>query len=361
MAEIILTESQLKLIQEITLIEKKWSNFSDEEKNFVVEFLKVIYPEKASFINEAKWYNTVGDILGIVDPTGLVDLVNGISYIKQGDYFFGFLSMIAVLPILGDAIAKPIMGVGKGSKLMKGMSEALRLAKDGKTLEAGIVLEKSGKQSKLISKLIETSVRWGEKLKGAITKVPIPKGFKKVITEWIDLFIKAAKKGTQAKKVASSYKFASKVALSTPKEAEALIKNMRSVIKNNTSVFKNFKPRDPSFMTKYFWPGVSFGIYRNRALSSLARRTKFYAGFLDFLGITSFRSPDELLSSVPENELNKKFQDYVKTPESQKNWADDISQMGPEAPQQQTTQSTTQSSSGGGGFDPVSAIFSGLF
>jgi hypothetical protein len=27
-------------------------------------------------INESEWYNTIGDIVGIIDPTGVVDLVN---------------------------------------------------------------------------------------------------------------------------------------------------------------------------------------------------------------------------------------------------------------------------------------------
>ena len=37
-------------------------------------------------LNEA-WWNTLGDIVGIFDPTGIVDVVNGIDYIRQGDTF----------------------------------------------------------------------------------------------------------------------------------------------------------------------------------------------------------------------------------------------------------------------------------
>ena len=43
----------------------------------VFNSLKVLYPKKSKLIKEAKWYNVVGDILGIVDPTGIVDIVNG--------------------------------------------------------------------------------------------------------------------------------------------------------------------------------------------------------------------------------------------------------------------------------------------
>ena len=38
-----------------------------------------IYEEERLKLNEDRWYNTVGDIVGIFDPTGVVDLVNGVS------------------------------------------------------------------------------------------------------------------------------------------------------------------------------------------------------------------------------------------------------------------------------------------
>ena len=43
--------------------------------------------DKSELIQESEWYNTVGDIVGIFDPTGVVDIVNGISY---------FLSLIHI-------------------------------------------------------------------------------------------------------------------------------------------------------------------------------------------------------------------------------------------------------------------------
>ena len=56
MAEIIITERQLALIKVKTL-----SEHTDEN---------------GELINEAAWYNTVMDILGIIDPTTIVDIVN---------------------------------------------------------------------------------------------------------------------------------------------------------------------------------------------------------------------------------------------------------------------------------------------
>ena len=56
MSQIIITESQLTRLK---------SNLNDGQ------------------LNEA-WYNTVMDVVGLADPTGVVDIVNGISYFTQG-------------------------------------------------------------------------------------------------------------------------------------------------------------------------------------------------------------------------------------------------------------------------------------
>ena len=81
-------EEQLKILQE------KWDGLSKSDKSLVIEFIKVLHPEKSKLINESEWYNTLGDIAGIFDPTGAIDLINGISYWKQGDHLFAMLSWI---------------------------------------------------------------------------------------------------------------------------------------------------------------------------------------------------------------------------------------------------------------------------
>ena len=71
MNKIVLTEKQLEYIL-------KESNMKNNKKN-------------QKLLNEIDW-NCVGDIVGIVDPTGIVDLANGISYASQGRWLFAFLS-----------------------------------------------------------------------------------------------------------------------------------------------------------------------------------------------------------------------------------------------------------------------------
>jgi hypothetical protein len=98
MSNILLNKKQFDLVTHaakfevnLKIAEDNWSRFSTEEKQIVLELCKVIYPKKSNLIKEAEWYNLVGDILGIADPTGVVDVVNGISYFSQGDHLFGLL------------------------------------------------------------------------------------------------------------------------------------------------------------------------------------------------------------------------------------------------------------------------------
>jgi len=88
---------------------------------------------KKQLLKEYKWYNTFLDFVGIVDPTGAADAINAISYFKQGHLFFGFLSLVSIIPYAGDLVAKPVvalMKLGKGS--FKGMNAAIKTGKGTK-------------------------------------------------------------------------------------------------------------------------------------------------------------------------------------------------------------------------------------
>tara|TARA_R110000824_G_scaffold136250_3_gene299840 strand:+ start:3369 stop:5423 length:2055 start_codon:yes stop_codon:yes gene_type:complete len=82
---------------------------------------------KGNPLTESKWYNTVGDIVGIVDPTGVIDGINAMSYFKQGDIFYGMLSLISLIPYAGDLVAKPIVAAMKLGKFGgKGINAAAK-------------------------------------------------------------------------------------------------------------------------------------------------------------------------------------------------------------------------------------------
>jgi hypothetical protein len=66
-------------------------------------------------------------------------------------------------------------------------------------------------------------------------------------------------------------------------------------------------------------------IMGNRAVRSLMSRTKFWAGFLDYIGLGNFVGPDEYINKVGQDAYNESMDNYVRTPEAQKNWGDDFS------------------------------------
>jgi len=101
MNNFIISEHQLKLVkgkilleEKITQSKQKWESFSTQDQKFLKKLTESLYPDNPEILTE-EWWNTLGDVVGIFDPTGVVDLINGLDYIRQGEYFFGFLSMIS--------------------------------------------------------------------------------------------------------------------------------------------------------------------------------------------------------------------------------------------------------------------------
>lgn len=346
--EIILTEKQYGLIQHNIDVEKtkkylteKWENFNEEERSFIVEMIKVMNPNKVGMLNEA-WWNTIGDVVGIFDPTGLVDLFNGLDYIRQGDYFFGMLSMVSVIPYVGDAVAKPIMFGSKASKGFKAANSAMKIVKKtGDVADGSKLLASAAKTSPAMSKLINTSISWGGKLKLLINKIPggkITSGFRKTLTDWIDMFTMAARNQKVSGKIMGNY--AKRLGKTDPKLAKELLDKMKKELLGKDKFFKNFKANDPTWMAKNVWPGFSVKLIRNRDLTSLMRRTKFYAGLLDYLGVANLVGPDELVKEMGNKAFDSSMSAYATTPEGKEYWSEDMSGVGDEQ-QMNTTPPTS--------------------
>lgn len=317
-----LTESELKerIVQiykeeQEKILQEKWDKLSKEDKIFVVEFLRLAYPEKSKLLKEGKWYNTLGDIAGIFDPTGIIDVVNGISYWRQGDKLFAILSFISAVPIVGDAIGKTVIGVMKTGSGASKAFKAAALAGD-----AAKIAETAKTAGGPIAKMVETSPSWGTKLlnmlKALIGRVPfLGRGLVKVIEEYIQIFKGAsAKMGTRATELAKL-------------EGKALSKAEKSrLIKQieKDTAFRGFRDNkglaNASFMSKV--RGGVPRLFGNRATRSLMGRTKWYLRLLDFLGIANFIGPEELMQKFTD--LEEKVNQFNKTPEGQKAWADDF-------------------------------------
>jgi hypothetical protein len=74
------------------------------------------------------------DIVGIADPTPYTDGTNAFVYAARGKYFDAGLTLIGVIPVLGD-LAK----AGKFPKLAKIVSRAVQLAKKSKTFAKQLI------------------------------------------------------------------------------------------------------------------------------------------------------------------------------------------------------------------------------
>jgi hypothetical protein len=357
---------QLYREEQLRLIEEKWNSFDKYEKIIVVEMLKTIYPEKSKLINESKWYNTLGDIAGIFDPTGIVDIVNGISYWRQGDKLFAILSFISAIPVLGDIIAKPVVGVlklgGEGVKMFKTATVA------GDAVKIG---EAAAKVGGPIEKLVKTAPKWSERLiaglYASIGRVPLlGKRTVKLIEEFINLFINGSKtmKSSEemlkmAAKAGEGLSMAEKASVMEKLAKESKFTGFRSYGTGKNSYMK-YMTSDASF-----WQKLNAGMPRlfggNPATRSLMRRTKWYFGLLTTLGFSDYVDPEELVKKTPD--LEQKISEYNKTPQAQSYFASDFgdTQMGGQQPTQQPQQTTQSTNNKIMGKDPFEMLLGSIF
>jgi len=366
MAEIIINERQLEIIQDLItkeenlkLAEQNWARFNDKEKEMVVEMMKVLHPKKAMLIKEDKWYNTLGDVVGIFDPTGVVDAINGLSYINQGDYLFGFLSFVSAIPYAGDLLAKPVMGALKiGAPSAKALNGVMKLSKVGTkeaTEQAAKELAKISKSGGIVGNFVSGVGKYAGKLKDLVKRVPMPGGMKRTITQWIELFEKGALKGKTVRYGAAV--FAGKI----PKlSKEAQIDGLEKIIKasKESGLFTSYRTSKGLLSWKSVFRGMPQLIGRNASVRALMRQTKLWAGFLDFLGLANFVGPDESLKKMGQEQLESKFAEYQKTPEAQQYAQETFGDA--EVPDTQTQQSTASSSKPTNSKNPIGDFFSSI-
>lgn len=219
---------------------------------------------KGNPLNESKWYNTMLDVVGIVDPTGIADGINAVSYFKQGDLFYGLLSLVSLVPYLGDVIAKPIMGAMKLGKFGgKGVNTAM---KSGSASKVASEMGKT-KMGKTFLDGFKNSKLTGF-LSGLLAKIGKIPGFGKLSKDgqtYVKLFTNASKLSATGVKM---------------------------------RIFRK-----------------SGGLLTRMQRKGLLNRTKLYAKFA--VWVTGMGVAEEALTNMPEEEVNEKFTEYVSTPEGQ--------------------------------------------
>lgn len=331
MTSVIITEKQLELI------------------------IKTQKSQGTDLLQESKWYNTVGDILGIVDPTGMVDLANGISYFSQGDHLFGLLSVISAIPLIGDVVAKPVMGVLKiGGTTTRGLNSAIKLAQVGKTAEASAALTKLAEKPGVVGKFLQSANSWAPKVASKIDLLPggLLKGFKNTILDYLKLLENA---GTKSLKFSKNAGLLAKNLSKVAKPVEN-IKGLKAMLKNE-KLFTGLTKKGP--MSKIFLGGAP-RLFGNREMRILMRRTKFWLGFLDYIGVANFVGPEELSEQMSRSEIERKMEEYSRTSEGIKNAESDFGNSQYQPSEDNQTNSETNRT-GSPQNDPIQGFLSDIF
>lgn len=396
MSDILLTKrqfqtvaSQMKKSELIDYIQESWDRCTPNQRVFALEYLKQFHPDKKDKINETikkvkanlineKWYNTVLDIVGWLDPTGIADALNGVLYLSQGEYLFGFLSFVGAIPYAGDVIAKPVMYALKlGKPSTRALNNVMKLSKAGKTAEASAELAKLTSQGGLVATFVKGIGKIGTKMEQLIQAMPggALKGFKNTLLEWIQLFKNAGKSGTVARQVGAN------LAKRMPRMSQAdQLKNLQAfkdaLVADRTAVGKLLGARGPfgsyrtagsgatwktpwkAFTWKNFWGGMPQLMGRNKSVRALMRKTKWYLGLLDFMGIGNFVGPDELKTQLGDTKFEQTISDYNQTQEAQQYMEDDFGSQpltdNQAAAEQKPTSTGSVASKLTGGMDPLS-------
>ena len=221
--------------------------------------------ENTDILKESRWYNTLLDVVGIVDPTPAADTINAISYFKQGDIMYAMLSLVSVVPYVGDFAAKPVIFAIKSGKSFKGMNAAAKTLDPTKLSKAA---NKAGPEAK---KFVEAV--GGGKVQQFLTKI-----------------VNGVGKWPFFKTFARDVKTYGKVF----KEAAAISKAGGAV--------------------RIFRKG---GILRNMQISpsGLLNRTKLYAKFISWL--TGIGMGQAAIDGMSDGEMNNKFKQFLGSTEGE--------------------------------------------
>lgn len=345
MAQFVITEDQLILIKKNLVAEKKQN--------------------EGKVINEA-WYNNVMDIVGIIDPTPITDTINAISYFIQGDTLFGVLSLVAAVPFfVGDAVAKPVMGALKiGSKATKELEVALKLAKtDSKA--AGEIIGRLAKDPGPVGKFLQSAGGtggWAEKVNSFLKEMPVGpfKGMKNTIMDYFTLLGRAGTKSKGVSGLAKTLEADLKMGKAGVKDIQALKDLMKA-----DKVFDVAALSKPGFLSQTFFGGIPriFRSPEGRRIKIMMQQTKWWLGFLDYIGIGNWVGAEEVVKKLgSEAEMIKSMENYQKTPEAQQYFKESFKEGQSSDPAQNVADNVSQSvSSDNVQGDPLAKFLRGLF
>jgi len=334
MSYIVLNSQQMEFIINRVSLQEKWNQLDVDGKRAVVEYTKILTNTKKP-INEGTWLNTVGDIVGIFDPTGVVDFVNGITYFAQGDTLFGLLSMVSAVPYVGDLVAKPILLGGKGVKA--GMSGLKAAMATGKSAEIASAATKAGGKT---AEFVKSADKWAPQVKGLLEKgknIPLVGRFFKRIESWLGIMKQASV------------------------DMKVGVKSTKGILPK--SAFRNYGiDMSKNVLSRTFQRG---GFLKNRKLSMLLYKTKFWLGFLDYVGVGNFVGPEEFEKQYGEEQTKKAMDSYMGTEKGASEYKSEIEPSlqeptEPVKPQEPESPSALSGAASAVSGDLVKMVFGGI-
>jgi len=200
---------------------------------------------------------------------------------------------------------------------------------------------------------------FGEKVIKTIDEIPAGpfKGMKNTIKSYFQLLSNAGKKSVMFQKRAG-------VLAKNFQKGTAAVKDVE-LLKNYLKTQKVFNPATltkPGFFTNVFFGGIPrlFRSPSQRRLRILMQSTKWWLGFLDYVGLGNWVGAEELSKKMGDENFMKKVDEYNQTPEAKQNFED---QFGSEKVEGQTNnqQSTSSSTSSEPNLDPLAKFLRGLF
>ena len=334
MPEYIISSSQLEFIKNKVVsetsydtISEKWEKLTEEEKKVVVDVLNYLYPQRKN-LKEAKWYNTAMDFLGLVDPTPITDSINAISYFTQGDTLFGILSLVSAIPYFGDVVGKSILGAAKiGTNSTKALDKALKIMKTAapgskQYMAAGKLIDDFAKAPNALGKMIQKfGGKTGDNVISTLDALPLGpfSGMKNVMTDYLKILQKAGQKSVGVKGLAKS--IVPDFAKGTAKAADVQV--LIDAVKT-TKIFDAATLSKPGALSQIFFGGIPrlFRSPEGRRIKILMGQTKWWLGFLDYIGVGNFVGPEELSKQMGDAQMMKKIEQYNQTPQALENFDD---------------------------------------
>jgi hypothetical protein len=243
----------------------------------------------------------------------------------------------------------------------KALEAVMKTAKAGDTAKAAADLSKLAATGGITGTFVKGIEKIAPSIRSVIERVPggfVTSGLKKTILGWLDLFSKAGKEAKIAKQVTGN--LASRMTRMAPDVAVKELEILSKAIKSSPGVFTGYRTTKGLFSWKTVFGGMPQLMGRNKSVRALMRQSKWWLGFLDYIGLGNWVGPDELVKKLgSEEEMMKKMEQYNQTPAAKQNFED---QFGSERTESQTDnqQNTSSSTTSKPDIDPLAKFFRNL-